>query len=110
MSIGRSQLTESSLSPQKSVMTVQVPRSKLRGSLGHSHEHFSLNPTHSDYSAVFSDAPRDMLGVLPSFAPPTEGMPNIQQCSAIDAGVNQVVLDEKPPKGEAFLHCTILCH
>ena len=61
VSIGRRQLSESS-SPQESVMTVQVPRSKLKGSLGHSHQRSSLNPMYSDYSTVYGGAPIDVLG------------------------------------------------
>ena len=60
VSIGRNRLSEPS-SPRESMMTVQVPRSKLKGSLGHSHHRSSLNPMYSDYSAVQSDVPYDAL-------------------------------------------------
>lgn len=61
VSIGRNQLSEPS-SPQESMMTVQVPRSKLKGSLGHSHQQPSFNPMFSDFSSVYGGAPLDMLG------------------------------------------------
>ena len=58
VSIGRSRLSEPS-SPPGSMMTVQVPRSKLKGSLGHGHQRSSLNPM---YPAVQSDIPYNVLG------------------------------------------------
>ena len=58
VSIGRSHLSEPS-SPPESMMTVQVPRSKLRGSLGHGHQRSSFNTM---YPAAHSDVPYDVLG------------------------------------------------
>lgn len=107
VSIGRKQLTDSKPSQYESAMTVQVPRSKLRGSLGHSRQHPSFNP---EYSAVYGGAPLDMFGGEGLMFPPPYakmGVHEPQHQSAHFEGVDQVVPVERPHKSKHDWTCQL---
>ena len=52
-------------------MTVQVPRSKLRGSLGHSSQHPCMDFMQSNYLGDYEGAPVNMTGGEELMLPPS---------------------------------------
>ena len=109
VSIGRNQLSDSLSSQHESVMTVQVPRSKLRGSLGHSHQRSSLNPILSDYSTVYGGTSLDTFGggelmLLSRTQDTVESVHELQHQDAVNVIADQVVPNEKPHKSKFSEH------
>lgn len=106
VSIGRKQLSDSKCSQQTSAMTVQVPRSKLRGTLGHSHHHLSHDTPLLDCSAGYGGSSLKLTGNENLTVPPSHGNMNAHDCHhhnagfALDERVDQVVPHEIPHKSK----------
>ena len=86
VSIGRKQLSDSHCSQQVSAMTIQVPRSKLRGSLGHSCQQPSHNPLLLDYSVVYGEIPLNSCGGGTTTMSSSHGKMNAHDCQHQIAG------------------------
>lgn len=91
VSIGRKQLSDSHCSQQASTMTIQVPRSKLRGSLGHSCQQPSHDPLLVDYSVVYGGVPLNSCGGGNVMMLSSHGEMNAHSFQCLDERADQVV-------------------